>query len=160
MRRAAVHPDLAGRAHPAAVTWGIWAPIGFVATIGMALGGAPTGAWLLKGALPSGPLLVFVVAAWRGGRWQTDRFDRAVITIGVVGTLAYVGVYFGVIGPADPVVAGVVAVCTAMLVDAVGAWPTWVRGWRNPHGELAFTYALALGCVLTGLALMPVPWTS
>lgn len=148
-----------GRKHPAVVTWGLWAPIGLVATVGMALGGAPWTSWLLKGFLSAGPLLVAIVSAIKGGSWRTDRFDKLVIALGALGTVAYVAVYFGAIGPADPAAAGVVAVCMAILVDGIAVWPTWVRAWRNPHGELVFTYLVAWCCVLTGLLIMPLPWT-
>ena len=143
---------LLGRAHPAAVTWGLWAPIGFVATIGMAFGGAPFGAWFPKLCLSSGPLLVFICAAVKG-QWRADPCEhpRTVATIGIVGTIAYVAIYSGAIGPADAVLAGQVAVLAAILVDTVGAWPTWVRAWRNPHGELISTYALAWVSVSSAL---------
>jgi hypothetical protein len=143
------------KAHPAVVTWGLWAPIGLVATVGMALGGAPWTAWLLKGFLSAGPLIVAVVAARYGGTWRTDRFDQTVIAVGVVGTIAYILATLVLEAPWAPYV----AVGMAMLADGIAVWPTWKRAWRNPNNELIFTYAVALGCVLTGLIITPLPWT-
>jgi hypothetical protein len=150
-----------GLAHPAAVTWGIWAPVGYVATVGMALGGTLFSEWFPKACLSSGPLLVFIVAAWKGGPLRVDRSEhpKTVATLGVAGTICYVLIYFGVVGPADPKAAGELAVCTAIAVDMVGAWPTWVRGWRKPYGELIKTYGLAVVSVIAALLVAPRPWT-
>lgn len=136
------------QADPSAITWGIWAAVGIVATIAMARGGAPPAAWLQKGALSLGPVAVAVVALWRLPRVRPDRLDRWCLALGVAGTIAYA--FTG---------EGLVAVAAAMIIDAIGAGPTWRRAWRNPHGELITTYALALGSVLVTLAIITTPWT-
>lgn len=144
------------KAHPSPVTWAIWAAVGIVATAAMALGGAPWSAWLLKGALSLGPVAVAVVASVRGGSWQADRIDRVCLYAGALGTVVYAVV---LIGGTEAASAGLIAVGMAMLVDAIGAGPTWARGWREPRGELILTYALALGSVLAVLCILPWPWT-
>lgn len=138
-----------GRAQPSPVTWTVWALVGIVATVAMARGGAPAPAWLLKGALSLGPVAVAVVAAVRGVRWQADVTDRGSLVLGLVGTAIYA--FTG---------QGLAAVYTAMLVDAVGAVPTWRRAWSHPYGELVLTYALALASVVAVLVTLPLPWTA
>lgn len=148
------------RAHPSPVTWGIWFLVGMVATVGLALGGAPTSAWTIKLFLSLGPVIVAVVALWRGERLLATRVDRWSLALGGAGLVAYVLAYFGVVGPADPYAAGLVAVGTAIAVDAIGAGPTWAAGWRYgaPMAELV-TFALALVSVVAVLCILPWPWT-
>lgn len=148
------------RAHPSPVTWGIWFLVGMVATVGLALGGAPTSAWTIKLFLSLGPVIVAAVALYRGERLLATAVDRWSLALGGVGLLAYVLVYFGVIGPADPYMAGLVAVGTAILVDAIGAGPTWANGWRDgaPLAEVV-TFTLALVSVVAVLCILPWPWT-
>lgn len=148
-----------GEARPSPVTWAVWFAVGMIATIGMALGGAPLSAWLIKLGLSLGPIAVAIYAVRCGVPWTADRTDRVSLTLGMAGTALYAAVYFGALGPADPVSAGLVAVGTAMAVDAIGAWPTWVRAWRYPHDELILTYALALSSVIAVLVTLPLPWT-
>jgi len=148
------------RAHPSPVTWGIWFLVGMVATVGLALGGAPTSAWTIKLFLSLGPVIVAVVALCCGERLLATRVDRWSLGLGGIGLVAYVLVYFGAIGPADPYAAGLVAAGTAIAVDAIGAWPTWVNGWRDgaPAAEIT-TFALALISVVAVLCILPWPWT-
>jgi hypothetical protein len=203
------------RAHPSPVTWGTWFPVGLVATIGLALGGAPTSAWTIKLFLSLGPGILAVVALYCGERLLATRVDRWSLALGGIGLLLYVLVYFGFIGsPAvfysvlalafilaltagvvlrrgnrqraltvrkwsltlsgtavviyvlmyfgadDPYAAGLVAVATAIAVDAIGAVPTWVNGWRDgaPPAEI-LTFGLALVSVVAVLCILPWPWT-
>jgi hypothetical protein len=145
-----------GKAHPRPVTWAIWAAVGIVATLAMAVGGAPWSAWLLKGALSLGPVAVALIAAYKGEGVVADRVDRWCLVVGSVGTFAY-GLLLT--QGADAAEAGLLAVGTAMLVDAIGAVPTWLNAWRHPHDELITTYALALASVVAVLCILPVPWT-
>src|SRR6478752_10742429 len=105
------------RAHPSPVTWGIWFLVGMVATVGLALGGAPTSAWTIKLFLSLGPAIVAVVALYRGEKLLATRVDKWSLALGGIGLVFYVLAYFGAIGPADPYAAGLVAVATAIAVD-------------------------------------------
>jgi len=142
------------------VAWGTWFLVGMVATVGLALGGAPTSAWTIKLFLSLGPAIVAVVALYRGERLLATRVDRWSLGLGGVGLVVYVLVYFGIIGPADPYAAGLVAAGTAIAVDAIGAWPTWMNGWRDgaPTAEV-ITFTLALASVVAVLCILPWPWT-
>jgi hypothetical protein len=148
-----------GRACPRPLTWLTWFAVGMVATVGMALGGAPFSAWITKLGLSLGPLVVAVVARAKGVPWAADRTDRISMALSGAGFAAYVLIYFGVLGPADPLAAGLVAVFTAMAVDAVCAVPTWRHAWSHPHDELVLTYAIAAACVFAVLLTLPTPWT-
>lgn len=148
------HPD--GR--PSPVTWSTWFAVDLVATLGMALGGAPFSAWVLQLGLSLGPLVVAAVALHRGVAWRATKLDRWSLGLAAVGLTVYVLVYFGAIGPADPVTAGIVAVVVAMLVDAIGAGPTWYQAWTDPR-EPAITYVVAWFAVAAVLLTLPLPWT-
>lgn len=148
-----------GRACPRPLTWLAWFAVGMVATVGMALGGAPFSAWITKLGLSLGPLVVAVVARAKGIPWAADRTDRISMALSGAGFVAYVLIYFGVLGPADPLAAGLVAVFAAMAVDAVCAMPTWRHAWSHPYDELVLTYALAAACVFAVLLTLPTPWT-
>jgi len=148
------------RAHPKPVMWATWFLIGSMATIGQALGGAPLQAWWAKGVLSLGPAIVAVVAVLRHEPLVITRVDRWTLWLCAVGIVIYIPLYFGLIGPADPVAAGVVVVVTAMLVDAIasaGMLYSAVHS-REPLTQIV-TFALALCGVLTILAILPVPWT-
>jgi len=148
------------QAHPPVVTWAIWAPIGLSAALGSYLGGAPITTWLIKLGLSVGPIAVVIVGLLRGEPFIASRLDRWCVAFGGAGIVAYVLVYFGAIGPADPVAAGLIVVGVAILVDCIGAGPTWRKAWRE-RGTLAevATFALALASVVAGLATLPLPWT-
>ena len=148
------------RAHPRPVTWGIWFLVGMIATVGLALGGAPTSAWTIKLFLSLGPVIVAAVALYRGEKLLVTRVDRWSLGLGLLGVLVYIPIYFGWIGPADAYAAGLVAAGTAILVDAIGAGPTWEAGWRDgaPMPEIV-TFALALVSVCAVLCILPWPWT-
>lgn len=159
------------RAHPKPVTWGIWFLVGIVATVGLALGGAPTSAWSIKLFLSLGPVIVFAIALWRGEQLIVTRADRWSLILGGIGVVVYVVVYFGWLatylpsyfwwmGAGDPYTAGLVAAATAIVVDTIGAVPTWVNGWEHgaPTAEVV-TFALALVSVLAVLCILPWPWT-
>jgi hypothetical protein len=146
-----------GRAHPPAVTWGVWAPVGLVASFALAFSGQPFGTWYLKLFLSLGPLIMFIVAAIWAGNWRTDRFDWAAIAIAVGGTSIYIGAF-----NADDPRAPYVAVVMAMLVDTAGIWPTWRRAWRNPRDGFTAqvaTFGLAAVSVIAVLLTLPWPWT-
>lgn len=148
------------RAHPKPVTWGVWFVVGSVATVGMALGGAPASAWLLKLCLSLGPAVVAAVALYKGERLIVTRVDRWSLWLCALGIVVYVPLYFGWIGPADPVAAGLVVVGMAILVDVIAAGPTYHEAWRSPEpvAEIV-TFGLALVSVLAVLCILPTPWT-
>jgi hypothetical protein len=148
------------RAHPRPVTWAVWFLVGMVATVGLALGGAPTSAWTIKLFLSLGPIIVAVVALYRGESWLVTAIDRWSLILGGVGVLLYIPVYFGWWAPADAYAAGLVAAGTAILVDAIGAGPTWEQGWRHgaPLAEIV-TFGLAFLSVCAVLCILPWPWT-
>jgi len=148
------------RAHPRPVTWGIWFLVGMIATVGLALGGAPTSAWTIKLFLSLGPVIVAAVALYRGERLLVTRVDRWSLGLGLLGVAIYIPVYFGWVGPADAYAAGLVAAAAAILVDIIGAGPTWEAGWRYgaPLPEIV-TFALAWVSVSAVLCILPWPWT-
>jgi len=148
------------RAHPKPAMWGVWFIVGSVATVGTALGGAPAAAWLLKGFLSLGPAIVAVVALARGERLIVTRIDRWSLWLCVAGIVVYVPLFFGWIGPAEPVAAGLVVVGMAILVDIIAASGTYHDAWRSPEpmAEIV-TFGLALVSVLAVLCILPMPWT-
>jgi hypothetical protein len=135
---------------PSAVTWGIWAAVGLIATVAMWHGGAPTDAWHEKLALSLGPVAVCAAALYRRVPWKMSRHDTWSLWLGLAGILVYIGTGAG---------EAMIAVGTAMVVDGIGGWPTLVKAWREPYGELITTYALALASVIAVLAILPLPWT-
>lgn len=148
------------RAHPRPVMWATWFLIGSMATIGQALGGAPPQSWVSKAALSTGPIIVAAVALWRGEPLVITRVDRWVLWLCAAGVAIYVPLFFGWIGPADPVAAGVVVVVTAMVVDAIASVGTIYAAVRErePVTQI-ITFALALAAVLIVLCILPWPWT-
>lgn len=148
------------RAHPKPAMWGVWFVVGSVATVGTALGGAPAAAWLLKGFLSLGPAIVAVVALYRGEKLIVTKIDRWSLWLCAAGIIVYIPLFFGWIGPAEPVTAGLVVVGMAILVDIIAASGTYHDAWQSPEpiSEIV-TFGLALLSVLAVLCILPWPWT-
>lgn len=147
------------RAHPSPITWGLWFFVGMVATTGMALGGAPFSAWILKLGLSLGPIIVAVIAWLRDEPLIANTVDWWSFAIGTAGLIVYILLYAGVVGPSDPYAAGVAAVIAAILVDIVAAWPTWYSAVHRsaPMSEI-ITFAIAWVSVSAVLLILPLPW--
>jgi len=151
------HPK---RTHPEPVTWLTWFLVGSMATIGQALGGSPYDAWAGKLFLSIGPLVVGVLALLRHEPLVANRVDRWSLALCAAGVIAYIPLTFGWIGPADPVLGGLVVINVAIVVDTIAAVPTCHSALtrRAPVGEIV-TFAIALAATLTTMAILPVPWT-
>jgi len=148
------------RTHPKPGMWLVWFIVGSMATIGQAFGGAPFDAWAAKAFLTLGPLIIAVLALLRHEPLVMNAVDRRSLVLCAAGIAAYIPLYFGWFGPADPLAAGLVVVGLAMLVDGIAAVPTWYDTVRRhvPVGEIV-TFALAFVAVLATLAILPWPWT-
>jgi len=151
------HPQ---RTHPEPVTWLTWFLVGSMATIGQALGGAPYDAWAGKLFLSLGPLVVGVLALLRREPLVANTVDRWSLALCAAGVAAYVPLTFGWIGPADPVLGGLVVINVAIVVDTIAAVPTCYSALHRhaPVGEIV-TFGVALAATLTTMAILPVPWT-
>jgi hypothetical protein len=149
--------DAAGRSHPPPVTWGLWFFVGLVATVGIALGGAPFASWGYKLGLSLGPIIVALLAVWRKEPVIATRIDRLTFYIGTGGLLLYIVIYTAT---SDPVAAGWISVIAAMVVDTIAAWPTWHSA-MNRHAPMAEVITFAIAWVTTTVVLLtlPVPWT-
>jgi hypothetical protein len=148
------------RAHPKPVMWATWFLVGSMATIGQALGGAPIESWRAKLFLSAGPAIVAIVALLWHEPLVITWVDRWSLWLCVAGVAVYVPLFFGWIGPADPVAAGVVVVVVAMVVDltaSAGQIYSVVRE-REPVTQIV-TFGLALAAVLAVLCILPWPWT-
>jgi len=148
------------RTHPKPGMWLTWFVIGSMATFGQAFGGAPPEAWVAKAALSAGPLIVAVWALARHEPLVIEPVDRWSLILCGVGILIYVPLYFGWIGPADPVAAGLVVVVVAIVVDTIASVPFILQARRRhaPVGEVV-TFACALAAVLAVLVILPWPPT-
>jgi hypothetical protein len=151
------HPK---RTHPKAMTWGTWFLVGSMATFGQAFGGAPPDAWLAKLFLSIGPLIVAVLAFVRHEPLVADAIDRWSLVLCAIGVIVYVPLFFGWLGPADPVLAGLIVINLAIVVDTIAAVPTCHSALqrRAPNGEIV-TFVLALVATLATISILPLPWT-
>ncbi len=151
------HPQ---RTHPLVVTWLTWFLVGSMATIGQALGGAAPNAWLGKLFLSIGPLIVGTLALLRHEPIVANRVDRWSLVLCALGVAIYIPLTFGWIGPADPVLGGLVVINVAIIVDTIAAVPTCHSALHRhaPIGEIV-TFGFALAATLTTMAILPVPWT-
>lgn len=151
------HPQ---RTHPKPMTWGVWFLVGSMATIGQAFGGAPPDAWLAKLFLSIGPAVVAVLALLRHEPIVADVVDRWSLALCALGVAVYIPLTFGWIGPADPVLGGLVVINVAIIVDTIAAVPTCHSALHRhaPVGEIV-TFGFALAATLVTMAILPVPWT-
>jgi hypothetical protein len=119
-----------GKTKPRLVTWFTW---GLLSVITSA-------AAYSDGQYPAGILTTFgaagcfavVVLGWHHGNRKFERLD----IVCQIGALAGIGLWLTFDSPA-------LAIITTTIVDLIGAIPTIVHSWHQPHEETWITYFLS-----------------
>lgn len=138
----------AGKTHPHAFSWLIWALVAAVVFLAQVTEGAGTGAWVTGFTMVI--CSVIALLALRRGEKRITLTDW----ISFLGALAAIPVWQMT---ADPFY----AVLLVVLIDALGFYPTFRKSWRRPEEETLIAYALnGFAFSLSLFALHHLNWTT
>lgn len=119
-----IQPDL--------VSWGVWAVIGLSLLLTYRSSGATTNIWAAVFGFLN-PLLVVIVAFWRGERRKPNLLEITCLSIGLVSIL----LWFFVNQDKE---LSKYALFIGIFADACGAIPTIAFVWRNPDKDRPFAW--------------------
>jgi hypothetical protein len=141
-----VWSTIRGRTSPRLMSWLLWALAPMLAFAAQLSAGAGLHA-LMTFSVGAGPAAVVIAAVLRRrGRWETTGLDRMCLLLSVAGTGLWLATRVGL-----------VAVCAAVIADALAGAPTLRQAWRDPARESPWVFVgAALNATISLLALRHV----
>lgn len=128
---------------PNLVSWSIWAVLGFALLLSYRSSGATSNVWPAVFGFTN-PLLIAILAYWRGERKKPNALELLCVCIGAVSIILWWFVR-------NDKYLSQYALYIALIADACAAIPTIVFVWKTPHGDRPFAwvlFAIGYGLVL------------
>ena len=138
-----VWSTIRGRTSPRLTTWALWALTAMLALAAQLSAGAGLHA-LITFSVGAGPAAVVIAAVLRRrGSWETTALDRVCLLLSVAGSGLWLATR-----------TGLVAVCAAIIADALAGVPTLRQAWRAPEKESPWVYVgSGVNAIISLLAL-------
>lgn len=131
-----------GKTRPAIVSWSTWLLLSVIAAVAsFAEGAVASGVIVSAVAIES---LVIIIFSLRKGHFTYTRFDGYCQMGALLGVLLWYVT-------SDPLL----GIVTFVLIDFIGAFPTFRHSWRRPWEETLTTFSLSI--LGNGLALATIP---
>lgn len=128
---------------PNLVTWSIWSVLGLALLLTYKSSGAKANIWPALFGFTN-PLLVTIIAIWRGEKKRPNLLETICVTIGVITIVMWCFVY-------DNRRLSSYALYLGLIADTFAAVPTIIFVWKTPDGDrpfawllFAFAYGLAM----------------
>lgn len=120
--------------HPNLVSWSVWALLGLALLLTYRSSGATTNVWPAVFGFTN-PLLVTILAFWRGEKKKPNRLEVTCLVIGFASIVFWWFVQ-------DTKQLAQYALYIAIVADAAAAIPTIVYVWQTPNGDRPFAWLL------------------
>ncbi|MBI2097433.1 MAG: hypothetical protein HYT46_00645 [Candidatus Vogelbacteria bacterium] len=120
--------------HPNLVSWSIWALLGLALLLTYHSSGATTNVWPAVFGFTN-PLLITILAFWRGEKKRPNKLEVACLIIGIASIIFWWFVQ-------DAKQLAQYALYIAIVADAAAAIPTIAYVWQTPNGDRPFAWLL------------------